>query len=237
MNKSLETPDYEYVGSELALFEKAKNWKAYWRGQIAPHVRGNVLEVGAGIGANTKLLADLHFLKWTCLEPDAALALKIELPGDDRYRKVVGTVQDIPPAERFDSILYIDVLEHIEDDRAELLRASGRLSPGGTLIVLSPAHPFLYTAFDRAIGHFRRYTRSSLRALEPAELSECKLIYLDSAGLLASAGNRLLLKSAMPTERQILFWDRLLVPISRFMDVVSGWRVGKTVIAVWQRSK
>lgn len=235
MNKSAESSEYHYEGSELALFEKARNWKAYWRGQIAPYVQGDVLEVGAGIGANTRLLAGLRFLRWTCLEPDATLAGKIELPGGDRYRKVVGTVQDLPLNERFDSILYIDVLEHIEDDRAELAVASGRLNRGGTLIVLSPAHPFLYTEFDRAIGHHRRYTRSSLRALKPAELFENQLIYLDSAGMLASGANRLLLKSAMPSERQILAWDRLLVPMSRVIDGIIGRRIGKTVIGIWQR--
>ena len=81
--------------------------------------------------------------------------------------------------------------------------------------MLSPAHPFLFTPFDAAIGHFRRYTRASLHRAAPATLSLEKLVYLDAAGMLASAGNRLLLRSAMPTERQILTWDRLLVPVSR----------------------
>ncbi len=234
MSKS-GVPGLRYVGSELALFKKAKNWKAYWRDQIAAYVRGEVLEVGAGIGANTELLAGRGFSSWTCLEPDAALAGDIELP-DGRYRRAVGTIQDLPAHERFDSILYIDVLEHIEDDQAELILAADRLKPGGSLIVLSPAHPFLFTEFDRAIGHYRRYTRSSLRALKPPALWERKMIYLDSAGMLASAGNRLLLKSAMPTEQQILAWDRLLVPASRVIDGFFARRVGKTVLGVWQLS-
>jgi SAM-dependent methyltransferase len=236
MSRSVAAPEFRYVGTELALFEKAKNWKAYWRDQIASFVRGDVLEVGAGIGANTRLLAGVGFSSWTCLEPDATLAQEIGLPADDRYHTTVGTIQDLPSNEHFDSILYIDVLEHIEDDRAELLLARDRLRPDGALIVLSPAHPFLYTEFDRAIGHYRRYTRASLRALKPAGLSECKMIYLDSAAMLASAGNRLFLKSAMPTEQQILAWDRLLVPVSRVLDGIFGQRVGKTVLGIWQRS-
>jgi SAM-dependent methyltransferase len=236
MNLSAAASEFRYVGSELALFEKARNWKAYWRDRIVSYVHGDVLEVGAGIGANTRLLAGLAFSSWTCLEPDAALAQVIKLPSEDRYRTAVGTLQDLPAGEHFDSILYIDVLEHIEDDRAELARARDRLRPGGTLIVLSPAHPFLYTEFDRAIGHYRRYTRSSLRALKPAGLCERKLIYLDSAGMLASAGNRLLLKSAMPTEQQILAWDRLLVPVSRGIDGIFAGCVGKTVLGIWRRS-
>jgi len=225
---------FKYEGSELDLFEKARNWKAYWRAQIRDFVRGDVLEVGAGIGANTLTLAELDFKRWTCLEPDAALAARVTLPPGGRHRSEVGTIADLHADARFDSILYIDVLEHIEDDRAEMARAAARLNPGGTVIVLSPAHPFLFTPFDAAIGHFRRYTRASLGSAAPATLHAEKLIYLDAAGMLASAANRLLLHSAMPTERQILTWDRMLVPVSRVIDPIFGGRLGKSVLGIWR---
>jgi len=224
-------PPFAYVGSELSIFEKAHNWKSYWRDQIAPYVGGDVLEVGAGIGANTRVLADLPFESWTALEPDAGLAEQIELP-TPRHRKLVGTLEEV--AEHFDAILYIDVLEHIEDDRGEMQRAAEHLKPGGALIVLAPAHPFLYTPFDKAIGHFRRYTRGSLAAVAPAGLDEARLVYLDSAGMLASAANRVLLKASMPTERQILTWDRVLVPVSCAIDRVFAGRVGKSVLGIWR---
>ena len=225
---------FQYEGSELDLFEKARNWKAYWRAQIREFVHGDVLEVGAGIGANTVTLADLDYRSWICLEPDGALAARVTLPAGGRHQTAIGTIEDLPEGARFDSILYIDVLEHIEDDRAEMARAAARLNPGGTLIVLSPAHPFLFTPFDAAIGHFRRYTRASLRAAAPASLRAEKLIYLDAAGMLASAANRLLLHSAMPTERQILTWDRMLVPVSRILDPIFGGRLGKSVLGIWR---
>ena len=59
MTRAVADPEFKYAGSELELFEKARNWKAYWRAQIAEFVRGEVLEVGAGIGANTLTLAGL----------------------------------------------------------------------------------------------------------------------------------------------------------------------------------
>jgi SAM-dependent methyltransferase len=232
MSGGAETASFEYAGSELTLFEKAVRWKRYWRARIAPLVQGDVLEAGAGIGANTRLLADLPYRSWTCLEPDAALAAQIELP-TGLHRKITGTIADL--AESFDTILYIDVLEHIEDDAAEMARAAARLNRGGHVIVLAPAHAFLYTPFDAAIGHFRRYSRASLRSAAPAGLRESKIIYLDAAGLLASTANRLLLRQAMPTERQILAWDRLMIPISRAVDPLFSHRLGKSVLGVWQR--
>jgi SAM-dependent methyltransferase len=223
-----------YAGSELELFGKASNWKAYWRSEVARFVRGDVLEVGAGIGANTLTLAGLPYDRWTCLEPDAALAARIVLPPGGRHEKAVGTIHDLPPAAKFDAILYIDVLEHIKDDGAEMARAAARLKSRGTLIILAPAHPFLFTPFDAAIGHFRRHTRASLRAAAPETLRIEKLAYLDAAGMLASAANRLLLQSAMPTEPQILTWDRLLVPVSRRIDPLFAGCVGKSVLGIWR---
>jgi SAM-dependent methyltransferase len=221
------------VGSELALFEKARNWKTYWRSVIAPFVHGAVLEAGAGIGANTRLLRELPHSRWTALEPDAALSAQIE--GADEV--LTGTLDDLPNERRFDTILYIDVLEHIQDDRAELKHAAAHLNDGGHVIVLSPAHNFLFTPFDSAIGHFRRYSRESLRQAAPPELALRTLIYLDSAGMLASLGNRLLLRRSMPTESQILTWDRVLVPLSRALDPIFAGRVGKSVVGVWSRQK
>jgi SAM-dependent methyltransferase len=236
MTRAVADSEFRYAGSELELFEKARNWKAYWRGQIRGFVRGEVLEVGAGIGANTLTLAGLTYERWTCLEPDTALAARIMLPPGGRHRAATGTIEDLPADAKYDAILYIDVLEHIEDDRSEMARAAARLNPGGALIVLAPAHPFLFTPFDRAIGHFRRYTRASMRQAAPATLSLEKLVYLDAAGMLASAANRILLRSAMPTERQILTWDRLLVPVSRLIDPIFAGCVGKSVLGVWRKA-
>jgi SAM-dependent methyltransferase len=233
--------EFKYAGSELELFEKARNWKAYWRGQIRGFIRGEVLEVGAGIGANTRTLAGLHYDRWTCLEPDAGLAARItsliELAPGGRHKVATGTIADLPAETKFDAILYIDVLEHIEDDRGEVAGAAARLKPGGALIVLAPAHPSLFTPFDAAIGHLRRYTRSSLRAVAPEALRLEQLRYLDAAGLLASVGNRLVLRRSMPKEWQILLWDRMGVPVSRILDPLLGGRVGKSVLAVWRKER
>jgi trans-aconitate methyltransferase len=234
MSRATETPAFKYVGGELELFEKAVNWKRYWRNGIQPYVGGDVLEVGAGIGANTRTLSDLPHRSWTCLEPDGTLAAQIP-PMGPRYSTRVGTTKELATHERFDSILYIDVLEHIEDDRGELIRAVRQLKAGGYVIVLSPAHQFLYTPFDRAIGHFRRYSRAMLRAVAPPELREVKVVYMDSAGMLASAANRLVLNQSMPKESQILAWDRIMIPVSRRLDPLLLNRVGKSVLGVWQR--
>ena len=231
----------KYVGDELGIFARAVAWKGYFGAILRPYIGGNVLEVGAGIGATTAVLCNNKVRLWVCLEPDPehvrTLAERIEkedLPPVCRAN--LGTLQDIDKSDCFDTILYVDVLEHIADDRSEVLCAASRLNANGTLVVLSPAHPWLFTDFDRAIGHYRRYTKASLTALKPAECRLERLLYLDSLGMLLSLGNRLLLKQSMPTMSQIRFWDRWVVPLSRSLDPLLDFSVGKSIVAVWRKS-
>jgi Methyltransferase domain len=230
---------YYYIGSELELFAAATNWKAYLGGVLRRFVLGRVLEVGAGIGSNILYLHNDLVTEWTALEPDANLARCIEqlltagqLPANCRL--VEGTIASIDAAALFDTILYLDVLEHILDDGAELVRASQHLATRGNLVVVAPAHQFLFTPFDAAIGHHRRYSRAGLCAQTPARCQLTTCLMLDFAGFFASLANKVLLSTALPSKRQIAVWDKFLVPISRVLDCGIGHSFGKTIVAVWR---
>jgi SAM-dependent methyltransferase len=233
--------DLSYKGSELELFEKAENWKAYYQNLIRNYLGQEVLEVGAGIGATTRALCGEKQSRWLCLEPDPVMGKRIgslitnhELPSTCEVR--VGLVSDLQPQESFDTIIYVDVLEHIENDRDELKLSLSHLKPGGFLVVLSPAHQWLYTPFDEAIGHHRRYNKNTLSALIPEGLDQVELKYLDCVGALASLGNRLVLKSSIPSVKQLAVWDKLMVPLSKLLDPMLGYRAGKSVLGVWRKA-
>ncbi len=235
------TTDFTYVGTELDLVARATNWKSYLRRQVTPYLGRDVLEVGAGFGATTLHLCSGGHGRWLCLEPDPALAGRLEasiargeLPPCCQVE--VGTVRDRAYEQAFDTVLYIDVLEHIEDDVSELARAADLLRPGGHVVALSPAHQMLYTPFDAAIGHHRRYSKKTIVALTPPGLRLVRLRYLDAVGTLASLGNRLILKQSMPTSRQVALWDGVMVRLSRWVDPVIAYSLGKSVFAVWQKA-
>jgi len=228
-----------YAGAELELFARALRWKTYWSRHIATAVRGTVLEVGAGIGSNTCVLLGARVDRWVCLEPDVGLAQRLARTVQARAPQtpchvVAGTLASLLPGATFDAVLYLDVLEHIADDRAELAMAARLLRPGGALVVLAPAYPWLFSPFDEAVGHHRRYTRASLAAIVPPTLTREKIIYLDSVGLCASLGNRLLLSRAQPSLGQLAFWDRVLVPCSQRLDRILRFGLGKSVLGVWR---
>lgn len=238
----MSADEIPYIGNELDLFSHAKNWKSYFARNIQPHIRGDVAEVGAGLGGTTATLCTGKEASWVCLEPDPDLCGEIQqkcksgvLP--DNVEPHVATLESFDQNRLFDSILYIDVLEHIEQDQDEANRAAGRLREDGKLIVLAPAHQSLFTPFDASIGHYRRYDRSSLTALAPAGLELEACYYLDSIGLCASLANKLFLHQSTPKISQIKFWDNFMVPMSRLTDAVSARRLGKTVIAIWRKPR
>ena len=229
-----------YIGGELDLFALASHWKAYVKREIGEYLVGNVLEVGAGIGATTAALNDGSARRWVCLEPDAAQAKRLRSHvekscGNRNWVVVAGTLAALVKRPSFDCILYIDVLEHIEQDRLQLETAAKLVRGGGRIIVLSPAHQWLFSEFDKSIGHVRRYNKRALRNLMPTGWREIKITYLDCVGILLSLANVLALHQALPTRSQILIWDHIGVPLSRFLDRLFLGNFGKSVLAVWQK--
>jgi len=168
-------------------------------------------------------------------------------PDENMYRLLLKKTDSFPPntsvkkgsladvTQKFDTILYIDVLEHIKDDAAELARASSHLNGKGRLIVLCPAFNFLFSDFDRSIGHIRRYKKKELKKITPPGMKLILIRYLDSAGFFASAANKFLLHQSYPSRIQIRFWDKCLVPISKITDPLFLYLFGKSILTVWEK--
>lgn len=233
----------DYEGDELELFKNARNWKSYLYEFLRPHLAGaRVLEVGAGLGGNVPFYKS-HVGHLTFLEPDPkllALAKKEHSDSVDVF--IQGTTSTLTPeaiGKGFDAILYSDVLEHIEDSEQEIGRAAAMLKPGGRLIIVVPAYPALFSEFDAAIGHYRRYTRKMLRKEFEAGFPEGEikvLRHLEALGVVPSIANKLLLRQSAPTVQQVAFWDGWIVPVSRYvLDPVVMGLVGKSVIGVIQK--
>lgn len=108
------------------VFAHAVNWKSYFKSHLSAFITGDILEVGAGIGTTTRILCDGFQRSRTCLEPDPSLVKRLKQAADDKpfalpVQITTGTLEDLAPALRFDTLLYIDVLEHIENDEPRWL--------------------------------------------------------------------------------------------------------------------
>jgi glycosyltransferase involved in cell wall biosynthesis len=153
----------------LLRLARAERYNRWMFEQLAPWLGQRVLEIGAGIGNLTRYLLGRELVLATDLNPRY---LRILGNTFERHTRVevasldLGAFDPAPLAERrLDTILCLNVLEHVEDDRGALRRLRATLAPGGRLLLLVPAHQALYGAIDRAIHHHRRYERNGLVAL------------------------------------------------------------------------
>jgi SAM-dependent methyltransferase len=230
-----------YIGNELELFKHAKNWKQYYAGLFRDYLKGDILEVGAGIGETTHLLCDGSQDSWLCLEPDKELSSEIIHKKKKSYipsfvEVKTDTIKGLNQNKKFDCIIYIDVIEHIKHDTEELQRVKSFLKPNAHLIILVPAHNYLFSDFDKAIGHYRRYNKGMLVNVVPSELQLVKLKYLDSIGMFASLVNKWFLKQEYPELKQIKLWDKYIIPFSRIVDPLIAHSLGKTVVGIWKNN-
>jgi hypothetical protein len=148
-----------------------------------------------------------------------------------------GTSSSIKRKEYFDTILYIDVLEHIKNDKAEIHAISSSLKIGGSIIILSPAFNLLFNDFDLSVGHYWRYNKKSLLNLLPEGFTVKKIKYLDTLRFVLGLLNKLFLKKSTPSNFQIKFWDTFLIPISKYVDLLTFNYVGKSIILVATKTK
>ena len=158
----LEPGDDDTLAATLASLDGARNYRDWIFGLARPHLAAPVLEVGAGTGTFTGLLAGLGHV--TAVEPEPSLAktLRDAHVGDPRVEWVEGVVDDVAPEPRYGSAVLFNVLEHIPDDAATLRGVRDRLRPGGTIVLWVPAFPMLYSRFDELLGHCRRYRKRGL---------------------------------------------------------------------------
>ncbi len=135
-----------------------------------------------------------------------------------------------------DTLIMMNVLEHIEDDVAALRRLSRLVIPGGRIVLWVPAYPALYGEFDRMVGHFRRYTPATLR--RPVELAGLRVERVEPVNLLGGiawwvAVRRVRQRSADP--RLVRLYDRVIVPISRCVERRIRVPFGQSVLCVATR--
>lgn len=217
----------------LAELGKADNYTRWIHAQLAPHLGPTVLEVGCGTGTLSGLLA-------------AASERVLAVDGDPAYvaaaeRRLQGVTQAevrhadatrLELGETFDTVVMLDVLEHIEDDVALLARLRGFLRPGGRLVVKVPAGPRLYSSIDQVVGHHRRYSGEGLRAaFAAAGFPDTRVWAFNVFGIPGWWWNGKVLKREVPPGSQIAAFDRL-VPLFRAVESVLRPPVGLSLFAL-----
>ena len=219
-----------YSGRDnLEAMKRATRYNKFLLNLVRHYQLGSrVLDHGAGAGT---FAMPMHRggTDMLCMEPDDSLRNELEQSGLD----VVASLDDIAE-ESVDYAYTLNVLEHIEDDCEAIARLYRCLKPGGRLLVYVPAFPVLYSKMDEHVGHFRRYRRQPLiQQLNSAGFDVSNARYVDSLGFLATQLYKLVgSQSGSVSPGSVAFYDSVVFPVSRLIDVLSLGSFGKNLVVV-----
>lgn len=188
-----------------------------------------ILEFGAGTGFLSELIQDKYEVAVDCLEVDSTLIDILREKGFNTYSELENL------DKKYDLIFSSNVLEHIEDDVQVLVDLKKNLKPNGLLVTYVPAFPILFSDLDRAVGHYRRYTRRELKLkLIQAGYEVDKIQYVDSLGFPASVLLRLMgykSRGNIGGLASLRIYDKLIFPTSRLLDSLGlKHLIGKNLI-------
>lgn len=211
---------------------------------IQPYLKGNILEIGSGIGNISACFVQhkvplyvsdysIHYCRLLeekfQREPLIREIFQIDLAipdFDKKYAALLG---------KFDTVFALNVVEHIRNDGWAVANCKKLLAPGGNLVILVPAYQMLYNGFDKELEHYRRYTHTSLKRLFKAQgFDVIKSWYFNLAGILGwFVSGTILGKKTLPAG-QLSFYNKL-VPIFRIADRITFNRIGLSVITVGKK--
>lgn len=215
--------------TQLIAMREARNYNAMLENLLERWLfdRRRLLDIGAGTGEfSVRMLNRGHNV--IAIEPDGMQRTLLRSQGVF----CIGGIEEIVRGgmASFDGAYSLNVLEHIEDDVAALREWSGALKPGGVMVLYVPAFPVLYSAMDRAVGHYRRYTRASLeRVAREAGLTVVRSGYADSLGFPASLALRARGGDGSLSGFAVRTYDSLIFPFSQALDGICGRFFGKNV--------
>ena len=226
-----------YPQTALECFDTANLWVKYIILQIKDYLKDNILEVGAGYGTFTKSYMN-NFKDISLLDSDKKnIKLLIRKFNENKNIKVLNSgVRDLE--QNFNTIIYFNVLEHIEADILEIENSIQKLNIGGHLIILVPAHQKLYSKLDRAVGHYRRYDINFFKKniFKNARIVELK--YLDIFGYFLYFLNKFFFKEeTFPTKLKIFIWDKIFTPFTIIADFLFRYKFGKNILCVYKKIK
>lgn len=234
----------EYVGKDLEAMDLAENYHQWILDVMKPFFGRHLVEVGAGTGSFSKMLLTTRPASLTLVEPSAMFgSVEKSVAGhedattiryfNDIFRDAAGAIGDAQPP---DTIIYVNVLEHIEDDVGELKTVFETLQPGGRLCIFVPAQPFLYSDFDRHIGHFRRYRKGDLVGrCEDARFKVVMARNFDLLGVIPWLIKYRLMRSVTMESGMVKLYDKFVVPAEKWIESKVPPFIGKNLLVIAEK--
>lgn len=229
--------DLYYEGRDLEAMAVLSRYYHWMLEMFAPYLGGHGVEIGAGQGTMSQLLVNrLERLDLVEPSPNLYVILKERFGEDGRVTlkpiSLEGYLEHVPP-RTLDTVVMVNVLEHVKDDRAALVAIERCLRPGGHLLLFVPALRQLYSKFDRLVGHHRRYHLGDLNALvSGVSLQVAQSRYCDLLGVVPWLILNRLCGSTRLNPILVRIYDVLFTPATRTLERIIQPPFGKNIILV-----
>ena len=228
----------------LNALAEADKFNAWMYQTIAPHLKGNILEIGSGIGNLSEYFLKNNASIWLSdIRLNYCQYLTNKFAGKSGVREILQMDLIDPQFDSkfsylfnsFDSIFALNVVEHIQDDDLAIKNCRKLLKAGGKLLILVPAYQWLYNKFDKELEHYRRYTKRSLSQLIAKYFTVLHAQYFNLAGIAGwFISGSVMKKKIIPTS-QVRIYNKL-VPAFRLIDKLTFNQVGLSVIVVGEKT-
>ena len=224
----------------LQLMGSAGNYNRWIHRTISPYIGSDILEIGCGVGAMTGFFINKRLVVGTDISMKNIRKIRKRFGRRSNFSVFNHDIsKGMGPLRRFtfDTVLCINVLEHIKDDIAALSNSGKLLSRKGRLVLFLPAFQLLYGSVDRADRHYRRYDRKSIsKKLKKAGFSIEKMFFMNLPGFFGWYYHSRILKASLHPKRDISLFDRL-VPVFSFFENIIRPPFGLSLVVVAKKNK
>ncbi len=231
--------DDSYIGHKnLELISHSDRFNKWMYEEISPGLSGDILEVGSGIGTFSEKLVNnfpTSHLTLTDVSDEYIKKLREKYQNNKNITTHKLNLNNQTDYEgigygQFDSIMAINVLEHVENDEFALTQLYNVLKDKGTLVILVPCHKFLYNVIDKNLGHFRRYSRKDLYTkIRKTKFTMDRIFYFNVLGLIGWYLNGNIFKKPQVNGTGLRVLDAL-VPLLKHAERITGKRAGLSIV-------
>jgi len=227
--------------SDLEIMIQAKNYRNCMYRRLAPSIGQRILEVGAGIGNFTEMFLDRELIVPSDKYQSCVEYLKTRLNTNPKVVPLQLDLENPAAAENladfsFDTVICLNVLEHVQDDLRALSYMHSVLAPAGRLVLLVPAFQFLYGSVDRAIEHHRRYTKKDLiPKMRQTGFKIENTFYMNVIGMFGWFWNNRIMKIEEENSAQIGLFDYYIAPWAERIERLAPPPFGLSLIAIGRK--
>lgn len=233
--------DHDYIIRDLEIMSNASQYRNWIYSTVSNSIGQRIIEVGAGIGNFTELFLDRELvIAVDSYDP----CIKYLEKRFKHHTNIVPMEMDISDSKflelsrhKPDTIICLNVLEHVMDDVQTMSNMFKILVPGGRIVLLVPAFQFLYGSIDQLVGHYRRYGKSDLlKKVSGAGFTVNRIFYMNSLAVAGWFLTNRILRQREESLKQVLFYDKFVVPLLRRAEGIVKPPFGLSLVVVGEKS-